>query len=514
MINEVTREPVREAQVTLAPGSAPPAVTDSGGRFAFRNLPAGTYFLLAQHPEFPQMASGLAASHPVVITLLQDEQKSGAVIPLTPGGSISGRIADEDGKPVAGCHAQALQLTPGDSGNQLYGVRGADSDNQGEYRIFGLTKGHYYVSAQCKELRREAHGPAQSGRAKDVSGQQYTAEFYPDTPDFSGAARLTILAGANVPGIDFHLRAASAVTVCGRLSADAEVLSRKPRVELLPRDLSLTNLVRPGASANPQTGAFCIDGVPAGAYTLVATVEGAGHTYQAKAPVDIGATPPEPIELPLIPGADFSGTIEMDDSPPGTPLESLRVHLAPLERESGQGPAAKVASDGTFLLSGVLPGRWCLKLDNPHAYVKSLSAGAEVAHSCAFNVAPGAGGVMRVVVGTRMAQIEGTVSGANLGEANSVAVVLAPEDPGGREGTRSLAVDRAGRFNASGIQPGRYRLCAVPAAVAGALQQNPRVLKAIAERGTEVTLEAGSRATADVRAMPIEELTLAFQEAQ
>ncbi len=53
VINEVSHEPVRKAQVVLGSANAPPAVTDATGRFAFRILGPGTYWLQASHPLFP-----------------------------------------------------------------------------------------------------------------------------------------------------------------------------------------------------------------------------------------------------------------------------------------------------------------------------------------------------------------------------------------------------------------------------------------------------------------------------
>src|SRR5437667_4184375 len=52
VINEITREPIRKAQVTSGMGNVPPAITDGSGHFAFRNLLPGTYWMQAQHPEF------------------------------------------------------------------------------------------------------------------------------------------------------------------------------------------------------------------------------------------------------------------------------------------------------------------------------------------------------------------------------------------------------------------------------------------------------------------------------
>jgi hypothetical protein len=94
VINGVTKEPVRKAQVTIVPGNVPEAITDANGHFIFRKLASGTYSLLAQHPEYPLMVSGMAAASPLSVTLGPQEKKSDLVMALIPGASISGRVMD------------------------------------------------------------------------------------------------------------------------------------------------------------------------------------------------------------------------------------------------------------------------------------------------------------------------------------------------------------------------------------------------------------------------------------
>src|SRR6185436_14777593 len=137
VINEVTREPVRKAQVMIGSANAPPAVTDATGRFAFRNLGPGTFWLQATHPLFPQ-ATRVMQAPPVSVTLGQDEQKHGLVIVLTPGAAISGSVLDEDGKPLPGCGVNALEFQLGQPTRKLTTRNGATSDSRGQYRISGL----------------------------------------------------------------------------------------------------------------------------------------------------------------------------------------------------------------------------------------------------------------------------------------------------------------------------------------------------------------------------------------
>jgi hypothetical protein len=513
VINGVTKEAVRKAQVTIVPGNVPQAITDANGRFIFRKLAPGTYSLLAQHPEYPLMVSGMAAASPLSVTLGPQEKKSDLVMALTPGASISGRVMDEDDRPISGCSVQTLQFAPGTS--KLYGTRGETSDDRGEYRIHGLGRGHYYVSVQCGQPLPVAHGFVRRGSDVDLSERRYATEFYPDSPDPSGASRVMVAAGANVTGIDFHMHAASTVTVHGRLNGDADALRLSPRVELVSRDPLLSGMVRFAASVNAQTGAFVIHAVPAGAYNLTAVAQDTRRVYEASIPVDIGADPPQPIDLPLIPGGEFTGTLEIEGEPPRPPIESLRIRVTPVDAEfSGAWPEVKVESDGTFSISGVVAGRWCLRVENARGYVKSLSVSGQEVHGCVFHAFPGAGGVMRAVVSTKMASVEGTVSGMTPQQPNSAVLILISEDPEGQWQPRTAATGADGHFSLTGIAPGRYRLYAASGMEGAALQQNPRVLKALEGRSTSVELEAGTRSTVQGQLISGEDIVLAFQEVE
>jgi hypothetical protein len=511
VINGVTKEPIRQAQVSLVPGNMPQAITDANGRFIFRKLAPGTYTLLAQHPEYPLMVSGMAAASPLAVTLGPQEKKSDLMLALTPGASISGRVMNEDDRPISGCSVQTLQFAPGTG--RLYGTHGETSDDRGEYRIHGLGRGHYYVSVQCGKPVPVAHGFERRGSDTDLPERRYSTEFYPDSPDPSAASRVNVAAGANVTGIDFHMHATSTVALHGRLNGDSDVLSLRPRVELVSREPMLSGMVRFAASVNAQTGAFVIPAVPAGAYNLTAVAQDKRRVYQASVPVDIGVEPTQPIDLPLISGGEFTGMIEIEGDPPRPPLESLRIRVTPLDAEfSGAWPEAKVGSDGTFSISGVVAGRWCLTVENARGYVKSLSVSGQEVHGCVFHAFPGSGGVMRVVVSNKMASVEGTVSGMTPQQPSGAVLILVSEEPDTQAQPRTTAAGAGGRFSLTGIAPGRYRLYAASGMEGSALQQNPRVLKALEGRATRVELEAGARSTVQTQLISGEEIVQAFQE--
>lgn len=512
VINEVTHEPVRKAQVTLGSANAPPAVTDATGRFAFRNLAPGTFWLQGSHPLFPPPTR--VQVRPVSVTLGQDEQKHDLVIALTPGGAISGSVLDEDGKPLAGCYVQSLEFQAGQPAKRLVGRNNATSDSRGQYRISGLPSGRYYLMVQCQQMLPAPHPLVRTGPDVDLPQRRYTPEFYPSPPEASGAGRFTLAAGADSRGIDFQVRATATVTVRGRFGGDPEALRHNLWVQLVPRDPLMENIFQYGGMADTRHKTFRIEAVPPGRYTLVAASQDEARAYLAKMAIDIGAETPAPIELAFLPGASFTGSIEMASDQP-QPVGAAQVRLILLDSPFyGQAPFAKVDKDRTFELSGVMPGRWRLQLENAMGYVKSFTVGDRPASPHGFNIGPGSGGAMRIVMGAKLAQIQGTVTGTKPEGATNLWLMAAPEDPDRiAEGSISFtSVEGVGHFTLAGIEPGKYRLYAFAGIEPSAMQQNPGVLKALESRGVQVELEEGAQATTEVQIIPIGELLQAIQE--
>ena len=510
VINAVTQAPVRQAQVTIS-ANAMPAVTDSTGRFVFRNLAPGTYWLQANHPLFPRPERGMAV-RPLSITLGPDEQKRDLVIPLTPGATIGGTLFDEDRKPLSGCSVEALGFQPGQADRRLTARNTATSDSRGQYRIYSLPAGRYYLMAQCHRTVMAPHPLMRIGPDTDLPQLRYSPEFYPIQPDPSGAGRITVAAGADLQSIDFQMHLTATVNVRGRFSGDLEALRHNPWVHLAPRDPILNNILQYGGAVDNRRNTFRIDAVPPGNYTLLAVANSNEKGYQAQMPIDIGAEPPEPIGMAFSSGASFSGSIEAVGDPP-QPIENAMVRLAPLDWPVYSQPNAKVEKDGTFTISGVMPGRWRLQVNNVPGYVKSLTIGDQPVSPYGFNIGAGSGGAMRVVLGAKFAQIEGTITGTRP-EVSDVWVIAAPEDPDRIAAGlgRAAGVDAGGHFLIGGLEPGKYRVYGVTGVEPWTVLQNAAVLKAIADRGVPLDLEEGAQATAQAEVVPTEEIMRVLRE--
>ena len=68
-------------------------------------------------------------------------------IPMLPTAAISGRVHDRSDQPIGNVEVQALKATYQDGRRVLTSVQSAVSDDRGEYRLFWLPPGRYYLRA-------------------------------------------------------------------------------------------------------------------------------------------------------------------------------------------------------------------------------------------------------------------------------------------------------------------------------------------------------------------------------
>lgn len=216
VVDAVTREPVKKASVNLNGSPNLSAVTDTSGRFAFRKLPAGRYVIQAQSERHPPRPNGIEMDRQVTVTLSAGEQKRDLALLLTPGGTLRGRIVDEEGTPMQPCQVTTMQFRDMGFGRTLAGGGSfGQSDSDGEYRLSNVPAGRYYVSARCGQTIPLPHALMRQD-SLDRPMLTYPARFYPGTPDVSGAAKIEVLPGADVAGIDFRMSPSTGVRVRGR----------------------------------------------------------------------------------------------------------------------------------------------------------------------------------------------------------------------------------------------------------------------------------------------------------
>lgn len=360
-----TGNPIAGAIVALRLNQSGPlarfikVLTDSQGRFVFRDLPAAPgYTITTIKAGFVDGAYGQAMmlGPTGTITLADGQWFDQAHIIMWRPGAISGRVFDERGEPVVGIYVRVLaqQLIAGQP--RLVAGSVAKTDDRGEYRIGGLPPGKYLVNVPSVQSTVPADAPpaqpapstsdalfrqvmafgggtaaARTDAALDLDasnrlvvgnyatppppengrGQAYPITYYPGTSSTSGASVIELGLGDERRGVDIPLQLVPTVRISGKVDAPADALAGL-MIRLMPAGLE--DLVTGSEVAATQVGAdgqFTFLNVPAGSYTIDARRTTTELTFQSGASTPLPQSPPFPTARGTQSGSIPSG-------PPGT----------------------------------------------------------------------------------------------------------------------------------------------------------------------------------------------------
>lgn len=484
VLNSATGEPLRKAQVTLtrsgasggrtgsARGEMPHAtITDSEGRFTFKDIEPGQYRAQAERNGFVRVERRAGT----LITLAPGQALQGVLLKLLPQAVIAGRVLDEDGEPLADAPVQALRITYA-YGKRLVPAAVTTTNDLGEYRLHGLAPGRYYISASYRHYA-------------SVLNEGYVPAYFPGVTDPAAAGQLPVAAGDELNGIDLTLTKVKLLRVSGRvMNAADERSSGSTTITLVPRGSSLLPFERHLTAVSNPTRDFEIAGVPPGAYTITATLYSGRSLYFARQTVDVGDSNVEGVNLVITAGADVRGEVRIEGQAALNPA-ALRITLAPRGEGGGRpGSTAPVDAKGAFTLHNAGPDTYSVNLLNlpEDFYVKSVRmGGAGDILSAGLNLAQGTGAPLEVTLSAAGGRIEGVVLDDKQQAAASATVALLP-------GGRAVTTDQNGRFTVRGIAPGDYKLFAWEDAEPGAWQ-DPDFMKPYENAGEAVSVRESGR---------------------
>ena len=155
--------PLKSARVALMRdhvGSGPrmyAATSDRDGRFNIQDIDPGRYEFLAIRTGYVDQPYQSQGTDSPVLALQAGQQLSDVLFRLKMASVIAGHVSNEDGEGMA--HVQVVALRkpseaeiseeglPASRKPEPRAVASAQTDDRGQYRIFGLEPGEYYIKA-------------------------------------------------------------------------------------------------------------------------------------------------------------------------------------------------------------------------------------------------------------------------------------------------------------------------------------------------------------------------------
>jgi hypothetical protein len=211
---------------------------------------------------------------PPTITVAAGQSLDAVEFRLQKGGAITGRVVDANGEPVAEASILAMRRVPSAvAGDQLLPApvqSGQLTNDIGEFRIFGLAAGEYFIAAKVGGFSpfggpNVAPPPANSARTTAAT------TYYPGTTDPNAAGTILITPGAEVGNIVFTLQTVPAFNISGVVVDEAGSPIAHAMVMLMGGPLS--GAFGPGVSTQSEDdGRFVVAGVPAGTYQVTASI--------------------------------------------------------------------------------------------------------------------------------------------------------------------------------------------------------------------------------------------------
>jgi uncharacterized protein (DUF2141 family) len=449
VVNSVTGAPVKKVVATIhtAPNISYAASTDSGGRFQFVNVEAGTYtFSLLAAQGYRELQTDKAFSKP--ITLAEDQHVTGLKLKMVPLGVIVGKVSDDQGEPLTGVVVNAFHYEYSSGTKTLRNRGGATTDDLGNYRLYDLEPGHYILRAQFREVRTAAPPNTQF----NVPETGFPPVFYPGAGDESQASQVEVLPGAETAGTDFRLERIPVYHVRGKL----EISNTALQYALNNCDSKDQEPLPVGTSRRYGDGKFDLADVPAGTYCLIArhnehkrNLYGIQQITVTDHSIDDVAISPRLME-------DIHATLQIDGTLMGNSDIGIRFGY---DRSFG----ASVPKDGgDFIITGGFPGAYSVYLEGgPNLYLKSIEYAHNDVPDGVVNVGMDRGALI-LRAGTDPGQLTGIVRTANGDPAGDTPVLAAPTGAlaGRLDLVKTAATDANGQFQMKGLAPGEYKVFA------------------------------------------------------
>jgi protocatechuate 3,4-dioxygenase beta subunit len=489
--------PLKSARVSLVPEHSEfkrqiyATTSDSDGHFLLKDVVPGRYQFFATRAGFVnQQYQAKGNDDGAVLSLKPGETVSDVLFRMTVSGVVTGRVTNEDGEAMIRVQVVALRGPSEDEiedeasftsrKRDLRAVSSAQTDDRGQYRIFGLKPGEYYIKV-TDSFEPDRNIAVDEGYwVQQFLGSEYAPVYFPDVAQASQAQVVSVKAGSEVQA-DVLMQRIKTVEIAGHVIG-RDGPAKNTWVLLAQHGMDDSGIDR--QDTTDEKGTFRLKGVPPGSYVIAAYQrdEGEGvYEPRGQEKVEVSGENIDSLTISLGGGTNVQGRVTVAGG--GSPtLDRIGIGFSGIDEDEQLGAQGRVKKDGTFEIRSVNDGNYAISVWGLESnwYVKSVRLGGDEILEKGLQLEKGgSGGRLEVVVSSASAQLDGSVIdhyGAVIGA--HVRVSPEPETPYNRSRSHSVRTDQSGHFSLTGLAPGTYRLLAKYPASPGSstLRSDPQIV--------------------------------------
>ncbi len=464
------------------------SLTNEKGRFSIPELPPGSYELALEKRGYLMAHSEASNRSPVSgdhVQLKAGEHFTDVVLHMARRAIITGHLVGEYGEPLAHATVSAKPAGSIEGGGET-----AMTDDRGEFRL-SVLPGKYLVAADAS-----SHMPADTHLRGNKSNYQFT--YFPGVATEKEASLVEAEPGGLTGDIDFKALKIAVYTV-------------KVEVTGIPESsgsLFIHYSTAKGASgsysqtvdAKGGTASMLLGPWAAGAYRLTASYS-FGETELQSRPTDVtvATSDVEGILLPLAPGLELDGTIEIKGGQ--SPLEPVKrtVRLIPSDQPFSVAGRAESGADGVFKITSIPPGSYIVTVEPlpKNGFIQSIELNEKPVRDLKPDLS-GVSGVGRLKVGISLngAHITGKLDQRGQTGQTKIILLSRNEQPN-LANFHMTAPEEDGSYSFEGIAPGDYVLVALR--LSSDLRKMPELIQRNKEVAVMLEIKEGDKIVKDLK---------------
>lgn len=425
------------------------STTDEDGNYRITKVPPGAYDVIPASPAY------VASEGRKSVNVGKNETIENIDIALERGGVITGKVTDDEGRPVIEEMVYVSAVTTA----RIPYFRNVRTDDRGIYRAYGIPPGRYVVSAGTA-----AHNSIGNRRPQGP----YQRTYHPSAADLAAATIINVSDGSEAINVDITLGGPART-----YSARGRIIDGETNKPLANAGVGVQIFFQYGTSTtgnvaeSNKDGEFKVENLAPGKYAVYSQPPADSDWYSEAVQFEVIDRDVEGLVIKTSRGGSISGVVILE----GTDDPKIRANLTGghifaqiVDGYSGRStPSATINPNGSFRITGLAAGRLRLYLQNslPFRLIRVERGGMVYPHRVDIKEHEQVTG-LRVVVGYANGAIRGVIKLPPDRELPAPArfrvVARRTEDLSpGSYGT-SVEADARGHFRIDGLIAGTYEI--------------------------------------------------------